>query len=177
MELAGAGVAIRGKGKSLAHQEDVNGDGLIDLLVQVGTENLEPEEFQGGYAHLTGKTYGGQSIEGSDEIVIVPPEAAPARPVKFALLQNYPSLFNPDTWIPYQLAEDVDVTVRIYNAAGRLIRSLNLGYKAAGFYTSKEKAAYWDGKNEAGEQVASGIYFYTIQAGDFAATKKMVIAR
>lgn len=102
-------------------------------------------------------------------------EHAPAKPTKFVLLQNFSNPFNPDTWIPYQLAEDVDVTIRIYNVSGRLIRTLDLGRKPAGFYTTKERAAYWDGKNEAGEQAASGVYFYTIQAGDFTATKKMLI--
>ena len=93
------------------------------------------------------------------------------------LLQNYPNPSNPDTWIPYQLAEDVDVTIRIYNVSSKLVRILDLGYKAAGFYTSKEKAAYWDGKNEAGEHVASGVYFYTIQAGEFTATRKLIVLR
>ena len=93
------------------------------------------------------------------------------------LPQNYPNPFNPDTWIPYQLAEDVDVTIRIYSAAGQLVGILDLGHKPAGLYTTKEKAAHWDGKNEAGEPVSSGVYFYTIQAGQFIAKGKMVIAR
>lgn len=93
------------------------------------------------------------------------------------LFQNYPNPFNPETWIPYQLSTDSDMLIRIYNASGIIIRTLNLGYKPAGFYTSKDKATYWDGRNEAGEEVSSGIYFYTIQAGDFTATKKMVITR
>ena len=71
----------------------------------------------------------------------------------------------------------MDVAIRIYNVTGRLIRTLDLGHKPAGFYTSKDKAAYWDGRNESGEHVSSGIYFYTIQAGDFTATKKMVVAK
>jgi len=98
-------------------------------------------------------------------------------PEKSALLQNYPNPFNPDTWIPYQLEKDADVVVRIYMATGQLVRMLNLGYKRAGFYTNKERAAYWDGENEAGEHVASGVYFYSIEAGDFKATKKLVIAK
>ena len=109
------------------------------------------------------------------------PAGLPAAPqttmLSTVLYPNYPNPFNPDTWIPYQLREDLDVAIRIYNAAGQHVRMLNLGHKPAGFYTEKAKAAYWDGKNEAGEQVSSGIYFYTIQAGDFTATKKMVIAQ
>jgi len=92
-----------------------------------------------------------------------------------SLLQNFPNPFNPETWIPYQLKETTEVDIKIYNVAGELIRALNLGQKAAGAYTSKNAAAYWDGKNEAGEQVSSGVYFYNIRAGDFNATKKMVI--
>jgi hypothetical protein len=94
-----------------------------------------------------------------------------------SLLQNFPNPFNPETWIPYQLNLDSDLVIGIYNASGNLIRTLNLGYRPTGFYTTKDKAAYWDGKNEAGEEVASGIYFYTIQAGDFTATKKMVVKK
>jgi hypothetical protein len=93
------------------------------------------------------------------------------------LRQNYPNPFNPDTWIPYQLREDNDVVIMIYASTGRLARTLDLGRKPAGFYTDREKAAYWDGKNEAGEYVASGVYFYSIKAGDLTATRKMVIVR
>ena len=99
------------------------------------------------------------------------------RPEVTKLLQNYPNPFNPETWIPYQLREDADVVIRIYAATGGLIRTLNLGYKQAGFYTDKEKAVCWDGNNEAGEHVASGVYFYSVKAGDFTATRKMVILR
>jgi len=93
------------------------------------------------------------------------------------LYQNYPNPFNPDTWIPYQLKEDAHVVIRIYTATGQLVRTLNLGHKPAGFYTNKDSAAYWDGRNEEGEDVSSGIYFYIIQAGDLAATRKMAIVK
>jgi flagellar hook assembly protein FlgD len=79
--------------------------------------------------------------------------------------------------IPYSLPKDVKVTIRIYNASGRLIRSLDLGQKQAGFYTSKNRAAYWDGRNEYGERVSSGLYFYTIQAGGYTATRKMLLLK
>lgn len=94
---------------------------------------------------------------------------------KSALGQNYPNPFNPETWIPYQLAEPSNVTIRIYKSTGELIRTLDLGYKQAGFYNDKIKSAYWDGKDNNGQTVGSGIYFYTIQAGNFTATKKMLL--
>ena len=91
--------------------------------------------------------------------------------------QNFPNPFNPDTWIPYQLSEDANVTIKIYNVAGQLVRTLNLGYIPVGYYMEKEKTAYWNGRNDVGERTASGLYFYTIKAGKFTATKKMVILK
>ena len=117
------------------------------------------------------------AIGGGNIVIHKGSSSAPEGPAEFASPQNYPNPFNPDTWIPYQLPEDVRVTVRLYSAAGGLVRTLRLGQKSAGFYIAKEKAAYWDGRNEAGEQVSSGVYFYTIQAGDFTATQKMVVAK
>jgi len=96
-------------------------------------------------------------------------------PSKFALLQNFPNPFNPETWIPYQLARDASVTVHIYNLKGQPIRTIALGQQAAGIYLTKDKAVYWDGRDDSGEKMASGVYFYTLQAGDFKATKRMVI--
>jgi WD40 repeat protein len=97
--------------------------------------------------------------------------------LKTTVFQNYPNPFNPETWIPFQLDEPAEVTISIYDVKGQLIRTLNLGQKPAGIYLSKEKAAYWDGKNQSGERVSSGVYFYHLQAGTFQATKKMVIAK
>ncbi len=91
--------------------------------------------------------------------------------------QNYPNPFNPDTWIPYQLADAANVEIKIYNVSGQLIRTLVLGHKKAGYYISRNKSAHWNGRNDAGESVASGIYFYQIQTGKFAATKRMVIVK
>ena len=93
------------------------------------------------------------------------------------LLVNYPNPFNPETWIPYQLAEPAEVKLRIYSVSGALVRTLALGYQPAGMYHSKSRAAYWDGQNEQGERVASGIYFYTLSAGDFTATQKMLLMK
>jgi hypothetical protein len=98
-------------------------------------------------------------------------------PDKSLLLQNYPNPFNPETWVPYYLKDAGDVTVKIYRINGQLVKTLELGYKDAGIYVSSSKAAYWDGKDESGEKVASGIYFYTIKSGSYTATKKMAIAK
>jgi hypothetical protein len=98
-------------------------------------------------------------------------------PEKSMLAQNYPNPFNPETWIPYQLAEEADVTIRIYSASGRLVRVLDLHNKNAGTYMSKHRAAYWDGRDDNGEAVASGVYVYSIQAGAFSAVRKMVILK
>ena len=98
-------------------------------------------------------------------------------PKETALLPNYPNPFNPETWIPYQLANPADVTLHIYSVDGTLVRTLALGHKGVGIYQSHSRAAYWDGKNELGEHVASGVYFYTLTAGDFTATRKMLIRK
>ena len=98
-------------------------------------------------------------------------------PEKTALLPNYPNPFNPETWIPYRLAESAEVTLTIYSLNGNQVRTLALGHRPAGFYESRNRAAYWDGRNAIGERVASGVYFYTLTAGDFAATGKMLILK
>ena len=85
-------------------------------------------------------------------------------PYHYALEQNYPNPFNPETWLPYQLAEPSSVTFWIYNAKGQPVRQLQIGYKPAGIYLGRDRAVYWDGKNDLGESVASGIYYYQIQA-------------
>ena len=93
------------------------------------------------------------------------------------LLQNYPNPFNPETWIPYQLSEDSPVSVSIYDTTGQLIRTLSLGYQSAGFYNSRERAAYWDGRNALGERVASGVYFYQLTTPSFEQTRRLVILK
>ena len=98
-------------------------------------------------------------------------------PKSTALLPNYPNPFNPETWIPYHLSKGTEVTLTIYDIRGVLVRALTLGHQAAGVYESRARAAYWDGKNQLGEQVASGLYFYTLTAGEFTATRKLLIAK
>ena len=107
-------------------------------------------------------------------------------PDKTALLANYPNPFNPETWIPYHLAHAADVTLTIYDMKGVVVRQFSLGYQPAGYYTNRTKAAYWDGRNNLGESVGSGVYFYQLQVensrsetptDDFSATRKMVILK
>ena len=98
-------------------------------------------------------------------------------PKQTMLMANYPNPFNPETWIPYQLAGPAKVTVRIYSIDGQLVRTLALGHQSEGIYISQSHAAYWDGKNEVGEPIASGVYFYTLTAGDFTATRQMLMRK
>ena len=99
------------------------------------------------------------------------------QPQDTLLAQNFPNPFNPETWIPYQLSKATEVKIDIYDISGHLVRSLDLGWQPVGAYMMPSSAAYWDGKNAVGERVASGIYFYTLQTSDFAATRRMVILK
>ena len=99
------------------------------------------------------------------------------KPNQNLLLQNYPNPFNPETWIPYQLSEDSQVSLSIYDTTGKLVRTLSLGFQSAGFYNSRERAAYWDGRNAIGERVASGIYFYQLTTPSFQQTRRLVIVK
>ena len=98
-------------------------------------------------------------------------------PRETELLANYPNPFNPETWIPYRLAEDALVTLSIYDLSGRVVRTLDVGHRIASAYENRSKAIYWNGRNGLGEQVASGVYFYTLTAGDYSATRKMLVVK
>ena len=99
-------------------------------------------------------------------------------PSETVLLANYPNPFNPETWIPYRLAKAAEVTVQIYDTNGSLVRSIDVGFKPAAVYESRTSAIYWDGRNNYGERVASGTYFYHLSAGDdYVSTRKMVILK
>ena len=98
-------------------------------------------------------------------------------PTQTQLLANYPNPFNPETWIPFQLAQDSTVIARIYDVTGKQIITMELGHLAAGNYVESNRAIYWDGKTDTGEQVSSGTYFYQIEAGDYTETRKMVILK
>ena len=98
-------------------------------------------------------------------------------PTETELLANYPNPFNPETWIPYRLAEEAFVTLTIYDLNGQIVRTIDVGHQTAAVYETRSKAVYWDGRNRVGEQVASGVYFYHLSAGDYSATRKMVILK
>ena len=98
-------------------------------------------------------------------------------PKKTMLLPNYPNPFNPETWIPYHLGQETEVAITIYDTKGTLVRRLSLGNQSAGYYAERGKAAYWDGRNERGETIASGMYIYQFRAGDYAASRRMVIIK
>jgi len=173
----GPGEATEAHGKG--HIEDVDEDGDLDMVLHFETQKtgIKAGDTE---ACLTGETLDGKSIKGCDAIVTVPPKGkgkATLALLNFDLGQNFKNPFNPDTWIPYTLARDVYVVIHIYNSSGQLVRTLDFGYQRAGAYLSKGKAAYWDGKDSFGEKVASGVYFYTLQAGEFSATRKMVIMK
>ena len=188
-----------GKDAALSPESDVDADGIIgilDLIVvaqHIGTtngsaptltadrveaiDNSEPIQemiqtwISKAQLQNDGSTVYREGIANLQKLL------TSLMPEKTMLLHNYPNPFNPETWIPYQLSEAADVNVTIYAANGRIVRTLVLGHQEVGEYKSRSRAAYWDGKNSSGEPVASGIYFYTLSAGDFTATHKMQILK
>ena len=180
-------------GKTGQNIADVNGDGIVNIvdLVKVagemGAGAAAPSAHPQTLEILTARDVQqwliqAQQVNLTDAIsqrgiLMLEQLLAALIPKETSLLPNYPNPFNPETWIPYQLSEPAEVTLHIYGVDGRLIRTLALGHQPAGTYQSKNRAAYWDGKNEVGEPVASGVYFYTLTAGDFSATRKMLIMK
>ena len=176
---------------------DVNGDGLVDIEDLVLVAAVFGEAAAAAPAIAKGDIKPGHlqaadvqqwlreaKLANADPVGIAALERllaaltrAEAPPKETGLLANYPNPFNPETWIPYQLAEPAEVTVSIYAADGKLVRTLALGQLPAGVYQNRSRAAYWDGRNAQGEPVASGVYFYTLQAGEFSATRKMLIRK
>ena len=101
-------------------------------------------------------------------------------PEKTELLANYPNPFNPETWIPYRLAEDSEdseVSLTVYNRNGEQVRAIDVGHQTSGVYTERSTAIHWDGRNDAGEQVGSGLYFYRLEAGDYSWTRRMLVVK
>lgn len=160
---------------------DVNRDGVVNLVDLVMVASRFGEKIVGNPTPNPDVNRDG-IVDTKDLILItdeLPIAAAPAfqLPITTRLLANYPNPFNPETWIPYQLAKASDVAIHIYAADGRIVRRLDLGHQPAGVYRSRSRAAYWDSRNMFGEPVASGVYFYTLTAGDFIATQKMLMRK
>ena len=193
VNFADLSLAVLQLGEAGQNRADVNGDGVVDaadlLLIAAaiqdaaGAPSRHPEVLEMFTAAevqqwlkfarqlaLTEPAY-------QRGIAVLEQLLAILTPKETVLLANYPNPFNPETWLPYRLAEPAEVTVRIYAANGSLIRTLALGHLPAGIYEGRSRAAYWDGRNALGEPVASGVYFYTLSAGDFSATRKMLIRK
>ena len=192
--LADLALVSQAMGKPVENpRTDVNGDGVVDgedfalVAAHIGEGTaaapshvalpagmtLETVEWALNVLHAenTGSAAFRRGIAKLEQFLamLVPDETL--------LLANYPNPFNPETWIPYQLAKSADVSVSIYAADGKLVRKLDVGYQPAGAYRIRSRAAYWDGRNALGERVASGVYFYTFTAGDFTATRKMLVVK
>ena len=170
MELPGDGAAP----VAFSHNP-IEGITIQAGQVYIGSPSVSPESIQ-QLLNIIREVDDG-SLVFRQSIAMLERVLAAMTPGKTVLLANYPNPFNPETWIPYELAEPADVTVYIYSVKGDLIRSLALGHQPVGIYVSRGRAAYWDGKNEVGESVASGVYFYTLTAGGFTATRKMLILK
>ena len=154
---------------------------LTRSSIEFDVTELMTQYPKGFYTKIAAIDDGGNTLYFDLQIVPGASRNAPLAqkhlPKETALLVNYPNPFNPETWIPYQLAEPADVSLTIYDIQGGVVRDLDLGHQRAGMYHSRARAAYWDGRNAVGEPVASGIYFYTLTTGDFSATRKMLIRK
>ena len=182
-------VVVQHFGKTGEHMADVNGDGVVNLadIAQVALalddgaaaplargdalDVITPERVRQWLtqAKLAGANQG--AFLALEQLLSL------LAPKQTALHPNYPNPFNPETWIPYRLARDADVSISIYDVNGGLVRQLDLGHQAAGHYTARSQAAYWDGRNIIAERVASGVYYYTLRADGFTATRKMLVGK
>ena len=201
VDLAAVAELFGQEGKELSG--DVNGDGIVNILDLVAvsahldetTTSAAPvvhRENQSFFSTLMGVPVSPETVQkwidmahAADDgsltfrrgITNLEALLSMLTPVETVLLPNYPNPFNPETWIPYRLAYAADVILTIYDTAGGPVRRLDLGYQPVGDYTDRAKAAYWDGRNEGGEQVANGVYFYSLSAGGYSATRKMLILK
>ena len=173
---------------------DVNGDGTVDFLDVVLVFDNRDDNVAGAPTIVGMKLSAAQIdvIKEQIDLLIATNDRSPAamrtlvylqqllvtaRPEKTQLFANYPNPFNPETWIPYELATDTHVKITIYNTQGVVIRTLQFGHQSAGYYTGRDRAAYWDGRNALGEQVASGLYFYQLETDEMSSMRKMVILK
>lgn len=187
----------------VVHPYDINKDGKVDILDLVLVSQALGKKIDVGVSPNPDVNRDGIADEADLELVkehfgeeyymppgppeLNPPPPPPAAPAELDetfsnnektqdwLGQNFPNPFNPETWIPYRLSQNSYVTIEIYDSRGIKVRSLKVGYQLAGKYTDRGSAAYWNGRNELGEPVSSGVYFYTIYTDDFTKTKKMLI--
>ena len=188
-----AGLVADAMGTSNARY-DVNGDGTVNFLDLLLVFDNRDAGAAGAPTVVGMKMSAAQIdiIEEQIDLLIATNDRSPAamrtliylqqllvtaRPEKTQLLANYPNPFNPETWIPYELATDTDVRITIYNTQGVVIRTLQLGHQSGGYYTGRDRAAYWDGRNALGEQVASGLYFYQLETDEMSLMRKMVILK
>ena len=188
LKIVGARFGQRGENSA-----DLNGDGLVDIVDLVlvagefGGDAAAPSLYPQTLELLTAADIQGwlsqaQQLALTDPaylrgIAVLEQLHAALIPQETVLLPNYPNPFNPETWIPYRLSHASDVDITIYDTRGMVVRRLDLGHQMAGYYTDRTKAAYWNGRNEHGESVASGIYFYQLRTGDYTALRRMVILK
>ena len=191
LDLVSVASALEEEGQGLV--ADVNGDGIVNILdlvsvagalegvaaapssnpralVMLNAADVEQWLAQAQTLALTDAT----SRRG---VLFLEQLLAALTPKQTALLPNYPNPFNPETWIPYHLADDADVTLTIYDTNGIMVRRMELGHRLTGYYADRGKAVHWDGRNGFGEQIASGVYFYHLSAGDYSAARKMLIVK
>ena len=180
-------------GRSGQNEADVNGDGVVSILDLV----LAAGMFEGAAAapsaqlqvpetltavEVQGWLTDARALEAKNPIMkqgfmVLKQLLVALTPRETELLPNYPNPFNPETWIPYRLAEGAFVTLTIYDRTGQVVRTLEVGHRIASTYENRSKAIYWDGRNGLGEEVASGVYFYHLSAGGYSATRKMLILK
>ena len=187
-------VLVAGRlGQTGQNDADMNGDGVVNIqdLVLVagalGNTGAAPAFHPQALAMLTVADVEGWLTQAQHKgltdpaylrgIAVLEQLLVALTPKETVLLPNYPNPFNPETWIPYHLAHAAAIQITIYDTQGVMVRQLDLGHQPAGYYTARSKAAYWDGCNENGESVASGVYFYQLRAGDYTALRRMVIVK
>ncbi|HIA69473.1 TPA: T9SS type A sorting domain-containing protein, partial [Candidatus Poribacteria bacterium] len=177
-------------GQEVKTRVDTNGDGVInifDLIVvaqcfgqgaapAIVSQPVAMFAMVENWVRLAEAADDG-SVEFDQGIAVLKEILSSIKPAETVLMPNYPNPFNPETWIPYHLSQDAEVVVRIYDVRGRIVRTLDMGFQSFGYYASRDKAAYWNGKTDIGETVSSGTYFYQIQAGDYTDIRKMVILK
>ena len=191
LDLVVIASALGNQGQNLA--ADVSGDGVVNILDLILVAGMFDDAAAAPAAHaqvpetltaveVQGWLTDARALEVRDAItkrgfVVLEQLLVSLTPTETELLANYPNPFNPETWIPYRLAEDAFVTLTIYDLSGQPVRTLDVGHRIASAYENRSKAIYWDGRNDVGERVASGVYFYNLSTGNYSATRKMLVVK